>query len=139
MTLIRPNSVDTHSGGFTGTVLTLVNIHALVIGEDIARLAPAAGYMVCGRAGPSATTHYAACVNTPVVGHLAHLVAAAVGVLLALNLGAPEGGAGVPHVLVKTLAEWFVILHLAVSIFATLSPVTWVDTFPIATSIPGTG
>ena len=95
--------------------------------------------MVGGRASAPATAHNAACINTPVVHHLAHLVPAAVRVLLALHLRAPEGGAGVAHMLVKTFAERFVILHLAVGIFATFSPVTGVDTFPIAASIPGTG
>jgi hypothetical protein len=41
--------------------------------------------------------------------------------------------------LVKTLAEGFMILHLTVRIFTTFCPVTRVDTFPIATPMTSAG
>ena len=55
LALVGSDGVDTDGGGLTGTVLTLVNVHTAVVGEDVARLAPAGGDVVAGRAGPAAT------------------------------------------------------------------------------------
>ena len=95
--------------------------------------------MVLGGAGAPATADLAAGVHTPVVDHLTDLVAAAVSVLLALDLGAAEGSVGVAHVLGLALTLGPVADHQALSVGATPRPVTGVDTFPVAASISGTG
>ena len=46
LTLIGANGVDTDGSWFTRTVLTLVNVHTSVVGEDVSRLTPAAGHVV---------------------------------------------------------------------------------------------
>ena len=46
LTLVSSNGVDTDSSWFTRTVLTFINIHTSVVGEDVSWLTPAAGNMV---------------------------------------------------------------------------------------------
>ena len=46
LTLIGSDGVDADGGGFTGTVLTLVNIHASVVAEDVAWLTLTRGHVV---------------------------------------------------------------------------------------------
>ena len=89
--MISTDCVDANCCWFTWAVLTLIYVHTLVVREDVARLTPAAGHMVRGGAGPTATAHYAACINTPVVSHLTHLVTTAVSILFTLNLCTAEG------------------------------------------------
>ena len=57
LALVGSDGVDTDGGGFTGTVLTLVNVHTPVGREDVAGLTSAGGDVVGGGAGSSATAH----------------------------------------------------------------------------------
>ena len=91
--------------------------------------------MVLGGAGATPTADLAARVHASVVDHLTDLVAAAVSILLALDLGAAEGSVGVAHVLLCTLALRPVVHHQAFSVGSAPCPVTGVDTLSVAASI----
>ena len=95
--------------------------------------------MVLGGAGATPTADLATGIHTPVVDHLTDLVAAAVSVLLALDLCAAQGSVRVAHVLILALTLGPVVHHQALSVGPTPGPVTGVDTFPVAASVSGTG
>ena len=137
--MICTDCVDTYCGWFTGTVKTLININTFIVGENIAWLTPTGGNMIGGRACSTTTAHHTASINTSVVRHLTHLITSAVTVLLTLNLCATKMGAWVANMLVKTLAERFMIANFTICICSTFSSVTRIDTFTIASSISSTG
>jgi hypothetical protein len=119
LTLIGTKGVDTHSSGLARTVLALINVHTLVIREDIPWLTLALSYMASGGASATATVDSAAGVNAAVVGDLTHLISSTVCVFFTLNFGAALGRTGVAHMLVKTFAESLVFLNLTVGIGTT--------------------
>ena len=88
--------------------------------EDKSRLTSTFRNMVVSGAGSSATVDQGTGVYAPVVGHLAHLVSAAVGVGLTFYLGTSQGSAGVSNMLLQTSTEGFMILNLAVGVVSAL-------------------
>ena len=138
LTLVGTHCVDAQSRWCTWTVLALVNIHAAVVGEDIAWLTVALGHMVHSRTGTPSTVGDTAGVHTSVVDQLADLVSTAVLVCLALHLGAAQRRAGVANVLLITLTICLVLLYQAMGVGSTVGTVTWVHALSVTAAISST-
>jgi hypothetical protein len=116
LALVGSHSVSSDGSGGTRTVLALVNVHAPVVGEDVAWLAVTLGDVVGGGAGAPAAVGDTACVHTPVVDDLADLISTTVSFILAFHLGAAQGGAGVAHMLLVTLTKCLVVLDFSLAL-----------------------
>ena len=136
--MVGTHCVDAQSRWCTWAVLALIDIHAAVVGEDIAWLTVALGHMVHGRTGTTSTVCDTAGVHTSVVDQLADLVSTAVLVGLALHLGAAQRRAGVANVLLITLTIRLVLLYQAMGVGSTVGTVAWVHALSVTASISST-
>ena len=136
--MVGTHCVDAQSRWCTWAVLALVDIHAAVVGEDIAWLTVALGNMVHSRTGATSTVGDTAGVHTSVVDQLADLVSTAVLVGLALHLGAAQRRAGVANVLLITLTISLVLLYQAMRVGSTVGTVTWVHALSVTAAISST-
>ena len=132
LALVGSDGVDTDGCGLARTVLTLVNVHTSVVGEDVSWLTLTRGHVLGGNTRASATVDLTARVHTPVVDDLTHLVTGAVIIGLALHLGAAQGCVGVANMLGSTLTLRPVVDHPTLTVGSTPRSVTRVDTFPVS-------
>ena len=138
LALVGTHCVDAQSCWCAWAVLALIDIHAAVVGEDIAWLTVALGHMVHGRTGTTSTVCDTAGVHTSVVDQLADLVSTAVLVGLALHLGAAQRRAGVANVLLITLTIRLVLLYQAMGVGSTVGTVAWVHALSVTAAISST-
>ena len=137
--MVGTHCVDAQSRWCTWAVLTLVDIHTAVVGEDIAWFTVALRHMVHCRTGTTSTVGDTAGVHTSVVDQLADLVSTAVLVGLALHLGAAQRRAGVANVLLITLTICLVLLYQAMRVGSTVGTITWVHALSVAATISSAG
>ena len=138
LALVGTHCVDAQSCWCTWAVLALVDIHAAVVGEDVAWLTGTLGHMVDSRTGTTSTVGDTAGVHTSVIDQLADLVSTAVLVCLAFHLGAAQRRAGVANMLLITLTICLVLLYQAMGVGSTVGTVTWVYALSVTAAISST-
>ena len=136
--MVGTHCVDAHSCWGTRAVLALVDVHAAVVGKDIAGLTVTLGHVIHSRTGTTSTVGDTAGIDTSVVDQLADLVPAAVLVGLAFHLGAAQRRTGVANVLLVTLTICFVLLYQAMGVGSTVGTVAWVHALSVTAAISST-